>query len=151
MLGRPGICEPVIMKVTPGAWLTASVLRASHDTKIIGQLSQVGQHGAHLGPALPVLFKRFDLRDAGPGFVIGRHGGEPGVPAHRSGDVLARHFGEHRLGVEEIDVGGAPALPQNDYAFGLGREVGKGKPGGAGPEQLIMFEQTGEGGQSDSG
>jgi len=25
MLGRPGTCEPVRKKVTPGAWLTASV------------------------------------------------------------------------------------------------------------------------------
>ena len=90
-------------------------VEAAHDTKIIGQLSQIGQHGAHLSPGLSILFKRLDLGDAGPGFVIGGHGGEPGVPAHRPGDVLARHFGELRLGVEEIDVGGTSALPQNDY------------------------------------
>ena len=83
--------------------------------------------------------------------VIGRHGGEPGVPPHGPGDVLARHFGELRLGVEEIDVGGASALPQNDYAFGLGGETGKGKPGRTRSQQLVLFEQTGEGGQSNPG
>ena len=54
MLGRPKCCEPVLIRIWPGAWLKASVTIDLDDGDVVDDRRQVRQQLGELGPALAV-------------------------------------------------------------------------------------------------
>jgi hypothetical protein len=55
--------------------------------------------------------------------LSGGHSGEPLLATHRGWQVLVKKRAESRLGIEQIELGGGPALGQPKDTFGLWGEV----------------------------
>ena len=124
MLGEPGNCEPVLMKVMPGSWLIASVCMRADDGDVIGDARGVGQQVADPLAAVSALFEGGEAFANGEVFLAGGHAGQALALADGVGEILAVDLLQLRLVVEEVDVRGAAGLEEIDDAFRLGREMG---------------------------
>ena len=109
--------------VTPGAWLTASVYMLR--TRQISSASDadVRQHLAEPRPHWPYCLNGLIGGEQAGHLPAPRHGREPGRPRTGLGNVLPAHLRISRLVVEQVDMRGRTALPEDDDAFGLRGEV----------------------------
>ena len=143
-LGRPGCWLPVWKNVMAGSWLIASVCMRLDEGDVVDDLGGVRQQFADPGAGLAVLLENLNM-DAAHGKVAlaGGHAGD--ALAHADGARAGRcpgSLGECGLVVEEIDLGGAAGLVEEDDALGLGREVGS--PQRRGHRALAVHSAAGE-------
>ena len=100
---------------------------------------------------MAVLFERFQRRQNGEFFLRGGHRRETIAAADRLGEFLEAQFFEARFVVEEVDLGRAAALPEENHAFGLGREMREAVAGGGECGEGVGVEQRCERGGADAG
>ena len=120
MLGRPKICEPVLIRIWPGAWLNASV--DIHLTMAMSSTTSArcGSSSESSVPDWPCLANlNFGPEQLGVGVDERR-----AIALEQLGrGQRAVELGELRLVVEQLQVARPARHEQEDHPLGLGREV----------------------------
>ena len=93
------------------------------DRPSVGVLGHVRQQFAEPRPGLPVLGKLKQAGRGGKRRLVGRHPGQPLPPPDGIRQILAPHFGQIRLVVEQIELRRPSVLEQRNHALGLRRMV----------------------------
>ena len=95
--------------------------------EIVDDFRGVRQEFADPGAGLSVLLEFEDGARYGEGALARGHAGDALAHAHAAGQFGAGEFVERRFVIEEIHLGWAARLVEEDDAFGFGREMGKSR------------------------
>ncbi len=123
MVGRPGCWWPVAKKVTAGSWLIGSVKMERTKVQSSTTLARLRQELGEVHAGLAMLGEFEGRADAEEVLLAAGHAGDALAFADAVGQVLAGHFGELRLGIEEVEVRGRAGHEEVDDPLRLGREM----------------------------
>ena len=120
MLGRPNCCEPVFIRIWPGAWLNASVAIDLTMAMSSTTVARCGSSSESSAPHLPCL-ANLNFGPSSFEFGIDERGA---IALEQLGRrQRAVELGELRLVVEQLQVAGRAGHEQVDDALGLRRVV----------------------------